>query len=42
MTTTTTGLVTTVYPELAAVPRADLITPADPWYAGAPRSWGQR
>jgi hypothetical protein len=42
MTTTSTGLVTTVYPALAAVPRADLITSADPRYAGAPRSWGQR
>ncbi len=42
MTTTSTGLATTAYQELAAAPRADLITPGDPGYDEAPRSVSQR
>jgi hypothetical protein len=42
MTTTSTGLATTAYQELAAVPRADLITLGDPGHDQAPRSRSQR
>jgi len=41
MTTTSTGLATALYQELAAL-RADLIAPADPRYDEAPQSWSQR
>jgi len=41
MTTTSTGLATTAYQELAAVPRAEVITPGDPGHDQAPQSWGQ-
>jgi len=42
MTATSTGLATAAYQELAAVPRADLITPGNPGPDEAPRSWSQR
>jgi hypothetical protein len=42
MTTTSTGLATMAYQELAAAPRADLITPGDSGYDEAPRSVSQR
>ena len=42
MTTTSTGLATAAYQELAAAPRADVITPGDPGYDEAPRSVSQR
>ena len=42
MTTAATGLATAAYPELAAAPHAELITPGDPRYDEAPRSWGRR
>lgn len=42
MTTTSTGLATTAYQELAAAPRAEVITPADRGYDKAPRSVSQR
>ena len=37
-----TGLATTAYQELAAAPRAEVITPADRGYDKAPRSVSQR
>ena len=42
MTTTSTDLATVQDRELAAAPRADLITPADPGYDEAPQSLSQR
>jgi hypothetical protein len=41
MTTASTGLATAAYRELAAAPRADVITPGDPGHNEAPRSWSQ-
>lgn len=41
MTTTSTGLATTTYQELAAAPRAAVITPADRGSDQAPPSWSQ-
>jgi len=41
MTTTSTGLATTAYRELAAAPRAAVITPGDPGHDQAPRSVSQ-
>jgi hypothetical protein len=41
-TTTSTGLATTAYQELAAAPRADLIMPGDPGHDEAPQSLSQR
>jgi len=41
MTTTSTGLATTAYQELAAAPRVALITPGDRGHDDAPRSWSQ-
>ena len=42
MTIASTGLATAPYQELAAAPRADLITPGDPGYDEALRSWSRR
>jgi hypothetical protein len=42
MTTTSTGLATTPYQELADAPRAEVITPGDPGYDDAPQSLSQR
>lgn len=42
MSTTSTGLAAAACRELAAAPRADLITPGDPGYDEAPRSGSQR
>jgi hypothetical protein len=42
MTITSAGLATTVYQELAAAPRAEVITPGDRGYDKAPRSVSQR
>jgi hypothetical protein len=42
MTVTSTGLATMPYQELAAAPRADLITPGDPGSDEAPRSLSQQ
>ena len=42
MTTASTGLAAAACQELAAVPRADVITPADRGHDEAPRSWSQR
>ena len=42
MTTTSTGLATTAYQELAAATRAAVITPGDRGYDKAPRSVSQR
>ena len=42
MTATSTGLATAAYRELAAAPRAAVITPADRGYDQAPRSVSQR
>ena len=39
---TSTGLATAAYPELAAAPRAAVITPTDRGHDQAPRSWSQR
>jgi hypothetical protein len=41
MTTTSTGLATAAYQELAAAPRAEVITPGDPGHDAAPRSVSQ-
>jgi hypothetical protein len=41
MTTTSTGLATAAYQELAAAPRAAVIRPGDRGHGGAPRSWSQ-
>ena len=41
MTTTSTGLATAAYQELAAAPRADLITPGDRGHDQAPQSLSQ-
>ena len=42
MTTTSTGLATAPYQELAAAPRADVITPGDRGYDQAPQALSQR
>ena len=42
MATTSTGLATTAYQELAAVPHAAVITPGDRGHDEAPRYWSQR
>jgi hypothetical protein len=42
MTTTSTGLATAPYQDLAAAPRAEVITPGDRGQDKAPQSWSQR
>ena len=42
MTTASTGLAARAYQELAAVPRAAVITLADRGHDEAPQSWSQR
>jgi hypothetical protein len=42
MTTASTGLAATAYQELAAAPRADVITPADRGHDEAPQSLSWR
>ncbi len=42
MTTTSTGLATVPYQDLATAPRVYLITPGDPGYDEAPQSLSQR
>ena len=41
MTTTSMGLATWRYQDLASAPRGDLITPGDPGYDQAPGSWSR-
>ena len=42
MTTTSTGLATAPYKDLAAAPRAEVATPGDRGHDKAPPSWSQR
>jgi hypothetical protein len=42
MPTTSTGLATAPYQDLAAAPRAEVITPGDRGHDKAPQSWSQR
>ncbi len=42
MTARATGLATAADPEVAACPRAVVITPGGPGYDGPLRSWGRR
>jgi hypothetical protein len=42
MTTRSTGLATAAYREPAAAPHAEVVTPGDPGYDEARRSWSQR
>jgi hypothetical protein len=42
MTAASTVLATAPHQELAAAPRAEVITPGDRGYVGAPQSWSQR
>ena len=42
MTAVAAGLAVTAYPEVAAAPRAVVITPGGRGYDGSLRSWGRR